>query len=161
MIYKGSTWWQYRACVCESVITLILLHHTPSNLVSCAFYTILIFLVLKLKEYLFTCLLFIFIFMSSVCVLCSQCTCTARVTVVILVCVCVCVCVCVSVCLLSHISTLELLFVLKTLSCTRKICGSFSENVLLQRYGPAFYSYRAVGHFLTAQYMCELLQSLQ
>ena len=41
-----------------------------------------------------------------------------RVTVVGSVCVCVCVCVCVSVCLLSHISPLERLFVLKILSRT-------------------------------------------
>ena len=34
--------------------------------------------------------------------------------------VCVCVCVCVSVCLLSHISPTERLFVLKTLSCTQR-----------------------------------------
>ena len=47
--------------------------------------------------------------------------------------------VCLSVCLLSHISPLERLFVLKTLSRTqratkvKKICGVFSETAPLQR----------------------------
>ena len=55
--------------------------------------------------------------------------CAARVTVV----GSVCLCVCVSVCLLSHISPMERLFVLKTLSRNRKICGVFSETAPLQR----------------------------
>ena len=42
--------------------------------------------------------------------------CAARVTVV----GSVCLCVCVSVCLLSHISPMERLFVLKTLSRTQR-----------------------------------------
>ena len=63
-------------------------------------------------------------------------TCTARVMVVA---VSVCLSVCLSMCPLSHISPLELLFVVRmpaTYSAGNEgqsICGIFSENVLLQR----------------------------
>ena len=45
-------------------------------------------------------------------------------------------CVCVCVCLLSRISPLGLVFVVKTLLCTQRgqtFCGVFSETPLLQR----------------------------
>ena len=49
-------------------------------------------------------------------------SCAVSVSVCVCVCVCVCgVCVCVSVCPLSDISPLELLFVLKTLSPTQRV----------------------------------------
>ena len=60
----------------------------------------------------------------------------------------VCVCVCVSVCLLSHISPLEHLFVLKILSRTQKVCGFFSETTLLQEIQHcSVESKRMVRHF--------------
>ena len=64
-----------------------------------------------------------------------RCARAARVTVLGLVCVCL------SVCLLSHISLLERLFVLKILSCTQwamevqKICGVFFETTPFKSYG--------------------------
>ena len=61
----------------------------------------------------------------------------------------VCVSVCLCVCLLSHISLLERLFVLKILSCTQratevKICGVFFETAPFKSYG--------VKHKLKSQY---------
>ena len=68
------------------------------------------------------------------------------------VCVCMCVCVCVSVCLLSHISPLERLFILKTLSRTQwatqvEIFVGFSLKILRSRAAalPVLYGYREVG----------------
>ena len=66
--------------------------------------------------------------------------------------------------LLSYVSPWEHLFVLKTLSRTQhateveKFVG-FSLKLLRSRAMalPALYSYRAVGHFLTAEYMRALL----
>ena len=87
-------------------------------------------------------------------------TCTARVTVVA-----VSVCVCVCVCPLSHISPLGLLFVLKTRLHTHwatkvKKVVAFSMKLCRSRAMalPALYGYRAVGHFLSAEYICALLK---
>ena len=83
--------------------------------------------------------------------------------VCVCVCVCVCACVCLFVCLLSYISPLECLFVLKLLSRTQQATGikkfvGFSLKLLHCRAMalPALYGYRAVSHFLTAEYACEL-----
>ena len=62
-----------------------------------------------------------------------QCKCASRVTVVR----CVCVCVCLSVCLLSHILSMECTFVLKTLSRTQqatKVCEDFPERTVFKSY---------------------------
>ena len=41
----------------------------------------------------------------------------------------------------------------------QKICGIFSKTVLFQSYGtPALYGYRAVSHFLLAEYVHALLK---
>ena len=78
---------------------------------------------------------------------------------------CVCVSVCLSVCPLSDILPLELLFVLKMLSHTQRATYvkkfvEFSLKLLRSRAMalPAFYSYSAVSHFLTAEYVRVLLK---
>ena len=77
----------------------------------------------------------------------------------------VCLFVCVSVCPLSHISPLGLLFVEKTLSHTQhakkvKIFVAFSLKLRRSRVTvlPALYGYLAVGHFLSAEYARALLK---
>ena len=73
--------------------------------------------------------------------------------------------VCVSVCPLSHISPLGLLFVVKTLSRTEhatkvKKFVAFSLKLRRSRVTalPALYGYREVGHFLSAEYARALLK---
>ena len=84
--------------------------------------------------------------------------CAGRVTVVV-------VSVCVCVCPLSHISSLERLFVLKTLSRTQhatkvKKIVAFSLKLRRSRATAlsALYGYSAVGHFLSAEYARALLK---
>ena len=73
--------------------------------------------------------------------------------------------VCVSVCLLSHISPLGLLFIVKTLPRTQhatkvKIFVAFSLKLRRSRATAlsALYGYCAVGHFLSAEYVRALLK---
>ena len=80
-------------------------------------------------------------------------------------CVCLSVCLSVCVCPLSHISSLGLLFVLKTLLGTRqptkvKKFVAFFLKLLRSRATalPALYGYRAVRHFLSALYARALLK---
>ena len=73
--------------------------------------------------------------------------------------------VCQSVCPLSHISPLGLLFVVKTLPRTQhatKVKKFVAFSLKLRRSRatalPALYGYRAVGHFLSEEYACVLLK---
>ena len=73
--------------------------------------------------------------------------------------------VCLSVCPLSHISPLGLLFVVKTLLRTQhatkvKKIVAFSLKLRRSRATalPALYGYRAAGHFLSAEYARALLR---
>ena len=79
--------------------------------------------------------------------------CAARVTVVA-------VSVCLSVCPLSHISPLGLLFILKTLLHTQRATKVFSVKLRSSRATAllALYGYRAVGNFLSAEYARALLK---
>ena len=84
--------------------------------------------------------------------------CATSVTVVV-------VSVCVSVCPLSHISPLECLFVVKTLPHTQystKVKKYVAFSLKLRRSRAkafsALYGYRAVGHFLSAEYARALLK---
>ena len=73
--------------------------------------------------------------------------------------------VCLSVCPLSHISPLGLLFVVKTLPRTQhatKVKKYVAFSLKLRRSRaralPALYGYRAVGHSLSAEYARALLK---